>query len=86
MPDKHNQTNVGSSKKLKKKGTASKHMRTSRLSTNEGEGGVPGIISSCEREREGGVRSSMQVEKKAKSQLGTNKPLQPEDPVQLASQ
>ena len=31
----------------------------------------------------------MQMEKKAKSQLGvngTNKPLQPEDPVQLASQ
>ena len=42
-------------------------MRTSRLSTQEGEGGIPGIISSCEREREGGVRSSMQIEKKAKS-------------------
>ena len=67
-PDKHNQTNGGSSKKIKKKGSSGKHnIRTSRLSTQEGEGGIPGIISSCEREREGGVRSSMQIEKKAKS-------------------
>ena len=57
--DKPNQS---SSKKLRKKGSASKNIRTSRLSTQEGEGGIPGIISSCgEQEREGGVRSSMQI-------------------------
>ena len=56
--DKHNNS---SSKKLRKKGSASKNIRTSRLSTQEGEGGIPGIISSCENEREGGVRSSMQL-------------------------
>ena len=67
--DKPNQS---SSKKLKKKGSASKQIRASRLSTQEGEGGIPGVISSCEREREGGVRSSMQMDKKAKSQLGVN--------------
>ena len=54
-------TDKPSSKKLRKKGSASKNIRSSRLSTQEGEGGIPGIISSCENEREGGVRSSMQL-------------------------
>ena len=48
--------NQSSTKKLKKKGSANKHFRTSRLSTQEGEGGIPGIISSCDQEREGGIR------------------------------